>query len=353
MPSRWWRPQLIGPVKKFARSGAVAVMAVASGLALSTTPAAASVPVSSTDPPLESLVLSQPLPGYTVAPPGPTNGPMTATEFASQSTAPQQAEEQFNSLAAQPSFGAFIRLWTDRSGPGQGANDMAALLFRIPKHGEAATFAVGLRAPFAGASGTDPFDVPSIPGAHGYSVHIAAPVRAVEQIVIFRAGRYVSMTELASSASTSNPAALSPSQAIAVSFQQYEALRHGDPSGSVDAVRPARPVVPADTAGGTSLATVVVLIAALLIVGAGVVLVFGRVRRRRPVPSALDPWAPGGIFDTFGATTPTDAEWPVHVLGVPELDPEARPPARMVPALVSAPSYGSTAVDEEPFPGFD
>ena len=63
---------------------------------------------------------------------------------------------------------------------------MAALLFRIPKHGRRGNFAAGLRAPFAGAAGSDPFDVPSIPGAHGYSVQIASPVRAVEQIVVFR-----------------------------------------------------------------------------------------------------------------------------------------------------------------------
>ena len=33
---------------------------------------------------------------------------------------PQQAEAQFNALAAQPGFGAFIRLWTDRTGSGPG-----------------------------------------------------------------------------------------------------------------------------------------------------------------------------------------------------------------------------------------
>ena len=79
-----------------------------------------------------------------------------------------------------------------------------------------------------------PFDVPSIPGAHGYTVDIASPVRAVEQIVVFRAGQYVAMTELASSTSASNPATLTPSQAVSVSYQQYGSIRHGDPARSTD-----------------------------------------------------------------------------------------------------------------------
>ena len=185
-------------------------------------------------PPLQSLMITQPLPGYTVAPAGPTDGPLTPAEFASQSTSPQRAEKQFDDLAAEPDFGAFIRLWTDGTGPGQGANDVAVLLFRIPRLRDAESFAAGLGAPFAGS---DPFDVPSIPGARGYSVNIASPVRAVEQIVVFRAGQYVAMTELASSSAASNTAALTASQAVAVSFQQYGSVRHGDPGRSIDVRR--------------------------------------------------------------------------------------------------------------------
>ena len=65
---------------------------------------------------------------------------------------------------------------------------------------------------------------------------------AIEQVVVFRAGRYVSMVQLASATSTSNPAALSRSQAITVSFQQYQLLHLLDPAGAtatgpVDAAR--------------------------------------------------------------------------------------------------------------------
>ena len=301
------------------------------------TPADAAVPATSGDPPLRSLVITQPLPGYTVAPSGPTNGPLTPTEFASQSSAPHQAEEQFNALATQPGFGAFIRLWTDRSGPGRGANDMAVLLFRIPKRGGAATFAAELRSPFAGAAGTDPFDVPSIPGAQGYSIQIAAPVPATEQIVVFRFGHYVSLIELASSASASNPAALGPSQAISMSFQQYEALH--------------RPVGSAVPSRGMSVGTVVALVAAVLAVCAGALLVLARLRRRGPARSTLDPWGPGGIFDAFGATTPAGSDRQDAIPGVPELDRDTTPASRMVPALVSVPSSGSGDADDDPWPG--
>jgi hypothetical protein len=297
-----------------------------------------------TAPPLQSLMIAQPLPGYTVAPTGPTDGPLTPTEFGSQSTSPQRAEEQFDALAAEPDFGAFIRLWTDGTGPGQGANDVAVLLFRIPRLGDAESFTAGLEAPFAGS---DPFDVPSIPGAHGYSVDVASPVRAVEQIVVFRAGQYVSMTELASSSSVSNPGALTPSQAVAVSFQQYGSVRHGDPGRSVD-VHPRPPrTLPAKPPSHSVTPATVLEVMALVALAAGAMWAFAfrPLRRHRPGLPVADPWEPGGIFDRLGATVPAQAMAWDHAHRVPDLSFGSWAEALPVPALVSATSAEAAGTD--------
>lgn len=347
MPSRRLRPPAAGATIRGLLTTAVAVaLAVAVPMSAGRTTAGAADAAGPADtatvPPLQSLMISQPLPGYTVAPTGPTDGPLTPTEFGSQSTSPQRAEEQFDALAAEPDFGAFIRLWTDGTGPGEGANDVAVLLFRIPRLGDAESFAAGLAAPFAGS---DPFDVPSIPGAHGYSVHIATPVRAVEQIVVFRAGRYVVMTELASASSASNPGALTPSEAISVSYLQYQAIRTGDPRGSSDVTPvPAAPK-PTTPAGGGISAWVVVLV--VLVVAVGGLAVLATRRHRRPASLSdrvgADPWGPGGVFEAFGAVIPGDVNGSDQRHPVRDVDADPLHPARMVPALVAAPLRAPSA----------
>ena len=349
MPSHRWRPLTVGTPLS-----AVLPVVVAAALAVvflvGPGPTGAGAAATTTDPPLQSLVIAQPLPGYTVAPSGPTNGPLTSAEFASQSTTPQRAEEQFNALAAEPDFGAFIRLWTDRTGPDQGANDVAVLLFRIPRLRGAEGFADGLRAPFAGAV---PFDVPSIPGAHGYSVTVASPIHAVEQIVVFRAGQYVSMTELASSISASNPATLTPSQAVAVSFQQYGSLRHGDPAGSTDP-RPSTTATPAAKSSGHTVSpTTVAEVAGLVALAALAMWLFAfrPLRRRRFPPLPEDPWEPGGIFDGLGATVPDHPGGWEGARRVPELAAGSWAPPRMVPELVPAPPFDPPGAEDGPSAG--
>ena len=233
MPTRQRLPPVIGAaVENAARATAVAAVSVLTLVSISSPKARAAEPVATQNPPLGSLLLSHPIPGYTVAPHGPTNGPLTGSEYASQSSAPQLAQNQFDALATQPGFGAFIRLWTDRSGEGPGANDVAVLLFRIPDVTDARAFELGLRAPFARSVSSSSYVVPNIPGANGYSMQTGSPVHAVEQVVVFRAGEYVAMVELASSLSASNPTVLTPSQAVAVSVGQYWTLGKGDPGGS-------------------------------------------------------------------------------------------------------------------------
>ncbi len=282
----------------------VALAATGASMAgAATTPGAA--------PPLESAVLSQALPGFTAEPAGPTNGPLTATEFASQSSSPNQAEAQFNAMATQPGFDSFIRLWTDRGGPGNGTNDIAVLVFRIPSTTVAGAFAAGLLVPFEQSPGTAQFDVPSIPGARGFSLRASTPVAATEQVVVFRAGRYVTMLQLASATSASNPSPLTSAQAVTASYQQYRQLQTVDPLGARTEPAPvpsrsatATTATPVVAPGGGSSVPVVLLagVAAVLVVAGAVMILL---RRRRTGGSAeADPWGPGGIFAALGAVDP-------------------------------------------------
>ncbi len=227
-----------------------------------------------------SVVIPNPLPNFTAAAPGPTNGSLTAAELGALSSDPQKAEGQFNVLAKQAGFGAYLRLWTDGNGPGKGANDIVITLYRIPNSQDADSFASGSQKPYQQPGAASSFSVPSIPGAHGYTVSISSPTQVNEQVVLFKSDPYVAIVQLASSVATTNPAPLSPSDAITVSFQQYTAIRHslgnqaaGAPSGSASATSKPGSVLP------TLLAVIVglVVLAAIAWIAAGP----PRERRRR------------------------------------------------------------------------
>jgi hypothetical protein len=311
-------------------------------------------PAALPEPPLASTVLTQTLPGFAPVPAGPTNGPLTATEFASQSSSPQQAERQFAALASQPGFGAFIRLWTDRGGTGHGANDLAVLVFRIPDASEAGPFTTGLLVPFGSLHAAVPFTVPSVPGARGYSIQVTTPVGATEQVAVFRAGRYVSMIQLASTTSASNPSPLTRSQAVTLTYQQYALVRRVDPGGSAPETPPASlhpttapPATPTPARRATESAGLAWLLGLVgLACLAAIVGLWAIQRRRRgghtAGPSA-DPWGPEGIFALFGAIDPRhdgDSAGPNDAGG--ERPPAAaaatgrRGAAQPVPALVPA-----------------
>lgn len=229
-------------------------------------------------PAIESVVIQHPLANFTAAVPGPSNGPLTASELGALSSNPQQAEDRFNALAYQQGFGAYLRLWTDILGPGKGANDIVVTLYRIPNSSDAASFASGSQQPYQPSGAASSFSVPSIPGAHGYTISITSPTRVTEQVVLFRSGPYVAIVQLASSTAANNSAALNPSDAIAVSFQQYVATQHSlgvDSTGSPPT---------ASTSGsnhGSRLPKVLAIIGGLVALAAIGWLATGRRRNRR------------------------------------------------------------------------
>jgi hypothetical protein len=297
-------------------------------------------------PSLESVVLPQPLPGFVAALAGPTNGPLTATEFASQSADPQQATSQFDTLASQDGFGAYIRLWTDREGSGSGANDLAVLLFRIPDAADAEAFAAGLRDPFASLRTIQSFAVLSVPGARGYSIQVTSPVHATEQVVVFGVGHYVSMIQLASTTSSSNTTPLTSSQAITVAYEQYRLLQQGDPIGAASVPtrhKPATTTAPA-VASSSSVTPVAVVLVVVLVAGLVAVGIMAVRRRRRLVQaaqSAGDPWGPDGIFVAMGASDPS-----AQAIGESGVRPP-RPVPSVVPAVQPEPTIGPAPEPDE------
>jgi hypothetical protein len=308
-------------------------------------------------PPLATVMIQNPLPNFTVGAPGPTNGPLTAAELGALSTNPQQAETQFNRLATQKGFGAYLRLWTDANGPGKGANDVVVTLYRIPNLQDAASFASGSQQPYQQPGAGTSFSVPSIPGAHGYTVSISSPSQVTEQVVLFRSGPYVAIVQLASSVAATNPASLNPSDAISVSFQQYTATLHatgtqttGTPSGT-----------PSTAKHGSALPTVPAIIGALVVLAAVAWLAAGppRVRRRRR--RAIGLGVPRASHDA-GAPLPMDVPStdtrPVRlargpVIRVVEVEPRSEPATgepRAVPAVGLNPATAGPEAKPVPIP---
>lgn len=266
------------------------------------------------------LVVSAPLPGFAAAPPGPTNGPLTASSFASQSSDPPVAASEFKHAAAEPGFAAYLRLWTSTDASAPAANDVAVELFRIPEHTRETTMLSELRQAYQG-SGTSAFAVPGIPGAEGRSVSATQPIAARLRVVTFATGPYVAVVQVAAR-TAQNPAPVGVSQAIQASTSQYEAL-----SGALAAPAPSRsPSAPGSAGtvsraqGGSAMRLVLEVIGALVVLGALAWLVLQR-RRRAPAPAPglpvaaappagdpagdpVDPWGPDGIFAAMGAVVP-------------------------------------------------
>ena len=332
-------------------------------------------------PAIGSVVILSPLPNFTAAAPGPTNGALTAAELGALSSDPQKAEGQFNVLAKQAGFGAYLRLWTDANGPGKGANDIVITLYRIPNSQDADSFASGSQKPYQQPGAASSFAVPSIPGAHGYTVSITSPTQVTEQVVLFKSDPYVAIVQLASSVATSNPAALNPSDAITVSFQQYTAIRHslgtptaGAPSGTASAASKPGSIVP----------TVLAVIGALVVLAVIAWIAAGpprdRRRRRRAglfapshevrVPAPIDVpvadprpvrLARGPVIRVVEVepktglmvTTPprpTPAKADPRPISAPNPAPRPRVEAQPVPAIepAPAPAWSAAAPDPEP-----
>lgn len=213
--------------------------------------------------PVGPLVMGAPFPGFTATPPGPLNGPLTASTWASYSSDPAAGSE-FRRLAASPGFAAYLREWRDARSPTQGMNAIVSLVFRIPDATIGSSFETGLVRSLE-APPAQRWDVPSIPGAQGLTITAASPVPATVHDVIFHTGIYVVMVQLASSVGPKNTRPFTIAEAIAASYLQY-ALVAVAPGGG-------RPVPTQNGGGGGggggAVAGVVIGALLLAVLGAG------------------------------------------------------------------------------------
>ena len=313
----------------------LAALALAEPLTTWSTPAVAA---DIGGPALGSLVVGPRLAGFTSAPSGPTNGPLSATEFASQSADPPAASARFSAVASLPGFGAFIRLWSDVHGPDHGANDIAVLLFRIPGAAETRSFFSTIGTPFGGPVTTTAFTVPDVPGARGYSARVTAPSAASEQVVVLDYGEYVAMIQQASTIGPSNPTPLTSADAVAMAQAERSTLAAAGPgpAGAPSGGPPEQALV-----GARSPAWVLVAFIVILEFAAVAGLLFrrrsGRTGSGRLVPAGggTDPWGPDGILALFGGRDPADFGH-FATVGGGDAGGSVRLHARSVPATVPA-----------------
>ncbi len=276
-----------GATAPAAAAPAAAAPAPAAGRAPATTPSG------STDyPPLGTLVIPTPLPGFAPAPPGALNGPITSTTFPAFSSDPAATAHTQATLAAVPDYAGYIRTWNDREATG-GQNDVVVYLFRIPDAGAATAFVAQIEAWYHQEPQSHPYPIASIPGASGFALSVSSPQPATEQVVIFRSGVYVAWIELASVSGPTNPNPLGPAQAEPVAYSQYVSL-YGAVGGSSPAPPGATAPTPApattggghgnsngNTGSGGGDGVLVGAVVAVVILAAAVMAVMAVVRHRR------------------------------------------------------------------------
>jgi hypothetical protein len=160
---------------------ALAPGTVAVTLGLLAAPTAAGAGPSS----LSSVVLADTLPGLVATAPGPTNGPINASNLGSFGTNGAGAAGLARRLADGEVSGQ-LRFWLHRPPNGDGVVISA---FQYGDPTPLGAFLAGMNSSLAGVA-TGTFDVPGIFGASGYTAHVSASgTPATAYIVTFAKGR--------------------------------------------------------------------------------------------------------------------------------------------------------------------
>ncbi len=256
-------------------------------------PTPATTPSGSPDyPPLSTLVMPTPLPGFAPAPTGALNGPITSTTFPAFSSDPTATAHTQATLAAVPGYAGYIRTWNDRATTG-GQNDVVVYLFRIPDARTATAFITQIETWYRQEPQSRPYQVASIPSASGFALSVSSPQPATEQVVIFRTGVYVAWIELASVSGPTNPNPLGPAQAEPVAYSQYVPL-HGAVGGvstpvPQEVTTPTSAPATTGSSGGNSgnggdAVLVAAVVAVVILLAAAMAFVLHR-RRLEPQPA--------------------------------------------------------------------
>jgi hypothetical protein len=264
--------------------GALAVLAVlVCACVLATGGVAGGAPVSSgasgASPSLDTVVIPDLGPGYTVT----AQGPLNAAQFATDAPNPATAASALSSLGS--TISTYERVWQADGG----LNQVQDLVVRFPNTVGAQVFLQAAQHSLQSGEIVGSDSVPSIPGARRVTYFGATNQDGVGEAITMRSGVYVALLSFFS-ASTGNAQPISPANAEQVAKAQHAAMASapGGDDGSGSAKK--------GVSGGTIVLAVVVVAVLSLAVAAPVLL-----RRRRPavVPG---PPLPRAVSGTVGGT---------------------------------------------------
>ncbi len=253
------------------RAGPVARCWVAGGLVLcalfawpGTARAAAKPP-----PPLDTVVIPDLGPGYSVT----TEGPLDASQFASNSPDPAAARTALATLAK--TISTYERVWSTSGG----ANEVKDLLVRFPSAVGAQVFQQAAQHSLDTGEIVSSGPLPGVPGAHRTTYFASTTQAGVGQAMTMRAGVYVDLLSFFSAAA-GNPQPIAPSDAVRVARAQQAAMAAA-PGGSAA-------LPPTNTKRGVSLGSIGVaaLVVAVLAAAMAAPLLIHRSRARRDAQSS-------------------------------------------------------------------
>jgi len=224
---------------------------------LGTAPAA-----STTAPALDTVVIPDLGPGYSVT----TEGPLDASQFASSSPDPAAATTALASLAK--TISTYERVWSTAGG----SNEVQDLLVRFPSAGAAQVFQRAAQHSLDSGEIVSSGPLPGVPGAHRTTYFASTTQTGVGQAITMRAGAYVDLLSFFSAAA-GNAGPITPADAVRVARAQQTAMAAA-PGGSAP---------PAPTTRSVSLGSIGVaaLVVAVLAAAMAAPLLIRRQRARR------------------------------------------------------------------------
>jgi len=206
---------------------------------LGTAPAA-----STTAPALDTVVIPDLGPGYSVT----TEGPLDASQFASSSPDPAAATAALATLAK--TISTYERVWSTSGG----TNEVQDLLVRFPSPVGAQVFQQAAQHSLDAGEIVSSGPLPGVPGAHRTTYFASTTQAGVGQAITMRAGVYVDLLSCFSAAA-GNPQPITPADAVRVARAQHSAMAAA-PGGSAS-------LPPTTSANGLSARSI--LVAALVV----------------------------------------------------------------------------------------
>jgi len=164
-------------------------------------------------PPLDTVVIPELGPGYSVT----SEGPLNASQFASSSPDPAAASTALATLAG--TISTYERVWMD----GKGVNEVQDLLVRFPSAVGAQVFLLAARHSLDSGEIVSSGPLPGVTGAHRTTYFGSTDEAGVGQAITMRAGVYVDLLSFFAAA-TGNPQPIAPADAARVAGAQHAAM---------------------------------------------------------------------------------------------------------------------------------